>query len=135
MASDSENDIAVPRAETRKFELAIREFGETHGLSSITRRNTHYIRGTGCSNDSDSLRGSGDKRYAASNSGILVVFAGLLLGNQLINKVITIRTVKLLREFGFSIVKQYIEFNKTAKAALQIDVKRQSLLCLHDGRF
>ena len=57
--------------------------------------------------------------------GVLVVFAGLLLGIQLINKWYLGNVAKLLHvDLDLASWKQYIEFNKTAKrAALQIDAK------------
>ena len=57
--------------------------------------------------------------------GVLVVFAGLLLGIQLINKWYLGNVVKLLYvDLDLASWKQYIEFNKTAKrAALRIDAK------------
>ena len=57
--------------------------------------------------------------------GVLVVFAGLLLGIQLINKWYLGNVAKLLHvDLDLVSWKQYIEFNKTAKrAALQIDAK------------
>ena len=57
--------------------------------------------------------------------GVLVIFAGLLLGIQLINKWYLGNVAKLLHvDLDLASWKQYIEFNKTAKrAALQIDAK------------
>ena len=57
--------------------------------------------------------------------GVLVIFAGLLLGIQLINKWYLGNVVKLLHvDLDLASWKQYIEFNKTAKrAVLQIDAK------------
>ena len=57
--------------------------------------------------------------------GVLVIFAGLILGIQLINKWYLGNVVKLLHvDLDLASWKQYIEFNKTAKrAALQIDAK------------
>ena len=57
--------------------------------------------------------------------GVLVVFAGLLMGIQLINKWYLGNVAKLLHvDLDLASWKQYIEFNKTAKrAALQIDAK------------
>lgn len=57
--------------------------------------------------------------------GVLVIFAGLLLGIQLINKWYLSNVAKLLHvDLDLASWKQYIEFNKTAKrAALQIDAK------------
>ena len=56
---------------------------------------------------------------------VLVIFAGLLLGIQLINKWYLGNVAKLLHmDLDLASWKQYIEFNKTAKrAALQIDAK------------
>ena len=57
--------------------------------------------------------------------GVLVIFAALLLGIQLINKWYLGNVVKLLHvDLDLASWKQYIEFNKTAKrAVLQIDAK------------
>ena len=57
--------------------------------------------------------------------GVLVIFAGLLLGIQLVNKWYLGNVAKLLHvDLDLASWKQYIEFNKTAKrAALQIDAK------------
>ena len=57
--------------------------------------------------------------------GVLVIFAGLLLGIQLINKWYLGIVAKLLHvDLDLASWKQYIEFNKTAKrVALQIDAK------------
>ena len=57
--------------------------------------------------------------------GVLVIFAGLILGIQLINKWYLGNVVKLLHvDLDLASWKQYIEFNKTAKRALlQIDAK------------
>lgn len=57
--------------------------------------------------------------------GVLVIFAGLILGIQLINKWYLGIVAKLLHvDLDLASWKQYIEFNKTAKrAALQIDAK------------
>ena len=57
--------------------------------------------------------------------GVLVIFAGLILGFHLINKWYLGNVVKLLHvDLDLASWKQYIEFNKTAKrAALQIDAK------------
>ena len=57
--------------------------------------------------------------------GVLVIFAGLILGIQLINKWYLGNVVKLLHvDLDLASWKQYIEFNKTAKrSALQIDAK------------
>lgn len=57
--------------------------------------------------------------------GVLVIFVGLLLGIQLINKWYLGNVAKLLHvDLDLASWKQYIEFNKTAKrAALQIDAK------------
>ena len=77
-----ENDIAVLETKTRKFELAIREFGgETMDYQAVRKKYTLYTRGAGIVAIililcvavviSDRL---------LQTVGVLVIFAGLLLG-------------------------------------------------------
>ena len=104
-----------------------REFGgETMDYQSVRKKYTLYTRGAGIVAMililcvavviSDTL---------LQTVGVLVIFAGLLLGIQLINKWYLGIVAKLLHvDLDLASWKQYIEFNKTAKrAALQIDAK------------
>ena len=105
----------------------MREFGEeTMDYQALRKKYTLYTRGAGIVAMililcvavviSDTL---------LQTVGVLVVFAGLLLGIQLINKWYLGNVAKLLHvDLDLASWKQYIEFNKTAKrAALQIDAK------------
>ena len=100
--------------------------GETMDYQSVRKKYTLYTRGAGIVAMililcvavviSDTL---------LQTVGVLVIFAGLLLGIQLINKWYLGIVAKLLHvDLDLASWKQYIEFNKTAKrAALQIDAK------------
>lgn len=105
----------------------MREFGgETMDYQALRKKYTLYTRGAGIVAMililcvavviSDTL---------LQTVGVLVVFAGLLLGIQLINKWYLGNVVKLLHvDLDLASWKKYIEFNKTAKrAVLQIDAK------------
>lgn len=99
---------------------------ETHGLSSITKKYTLYTRGAGIVDMVLILCVAVviSDRFLQT-VGVLVIFAGLILGIQLINKWYLGIVAKLLHvDLDLESWKQYIEFNKTAKrAALQIDAK------------
>ena len=107
--------------------MAIREFGgETMDYQALRKKYTLYTRGAGILAIILIICFAVVIRDTLLQTvGALVIFAGLILGIQLINKWYLGNVVKLLHvDLDLASWKQYIEFNKTAKrAALQIDAK------------
>lgn len=128
MDSDSILKMSLPYLKPKQAGLSGNErvWRRNNGLPSITKKYTLYTRSAGILAMVLILCVAVVIRDTLLQTvGVLVIFAGLLLGIQLINKWYLGIVAKLLHvDLDLASWKQYIEFNKTAKrAVLQIDAK------------